>query len=106
MGQARSVRLAVSPGSSFDPPALRESASRDVVAKVYANGIPIGGMTYRLDPDKVRPDSQDPGACTASSCQDVECVPIARELLDCLKMPHGTIKSARVKHIGIDIELC
>ncbi len=110
-GQAREVRLAVTPGEPVEPNEVRASAQRDVVASVHANGILIGGMSYRLDPDRSKPMPQDGGPDSddgTDGCCDgpSECTGAARRLLECLDLPDDKVKDVRLRSVSIDIEMC
>jgi hypothetical protein len=58
-GEPHPVRLAVTPGSEVSGAEVKATADRDVVVSVTADGILIGGMTYRLDPDRSEPLPQE-----------------------------------------------
>jgi hypothetical protein len=71
------------------------------VVAVYANGILIGGMTYRLDPDRDAPMPQDGG----DDCHTDDCAGPARRLLRCLDLPDDKVNRVRLRRVGIDIEM-
>lgn len=101
-GQKKLVRLAVSAGSEVPVDELRAEGTSDVVISVFADGILIGGMSYRLDPDAKEPAPQDStGDCGGES----ECRHAAAGLLHCLDLPAGKVSSVRVRRIGVDIEM-
>jgi len=105
-GGTRTVRLAVTPGAEISADQVVASPSRDVVVSVRGDGILLGGMTYRLDPDRAEPmpqgdpDGQDCGCGSGHACRHA-----ARGLLRCLDLPDGEVKSVRVRSVGVDIEM-
>ncbi len=99
-GQARLVRLGVTPGDELEPTELLASTQRDVVVSMYANGILLGGMNYHLDPERAEPLPQD------SDHIGDDCTGAARRLLRCLDIPGDRVKDVQLRSIGVDIELC
>lgn len=115
----RRVRLAVEPGEPVGPDAVRATDVRDVVVAVQVAGIPVGGMTYRLDPERAKPLPQDddrrrPGTDPHDDLRDEHddrsedggCATAASDLLECLHLPGHRVKGARVRTIGVDVEVC
>ena len=51
-GQTKQIRLAVTPGGDVSRADVAAATDRDVLLSVVADGILIGGMTYRLDPTR------------------------------------------------------
>lgn len=103
-GAARRVRLAVTRGAEVTAAEVKASASKDVVAAVYANGIPIGGMTYRLDPDRETPMPQDNGHGDDCGTKH-DCAGPAERLLRCLDLPDDNVNRVTLRRVGIDIEM-
>jgi hypothetical protein len=105
-GQAREVRVAVTPGAEVSQADVMAAADRDVVMYVEADGILIGGMSYRLDPDRAHPLPQPKPKddCPERDC-DEPCEQPAQELLRCLKLPGYKAGKARVRRIGVDIDI-
>ena len=54
-GEKAEVTITVTPGRDFTRTDVEQMASRDVRIDVVADGIVVGGMSYPLDPDLVRP---------------------------------------------------
>ncbi len=103
-GVARRVRLAVTRGSEVTAADVKATAARDVVVAVHADGILIGGMTYRLDPDRAEPMPQDHADdCGHDGKRD--CIGPAERLLRCLDLPDDNVGKVRVRRIGIDIDM-
>lgn len=94
-GDKRKVCLEVEPGKDIAPQEVKAAKQRDIIVRVLADGMVIGGMTYRLDP-----------ALKRSPCkpQDDDCHDQARKLLECLDLPHD-VKDVCVRKISIDFEL-
>ncbi|WP_330253408.1 hypothetical protein OG874_02005 [Nocardia sp. NBC_00565] len=105
-GEKHRVRLTATPGAEIDPSEIKATADRDIVVSVKADGILIGGMSYRLDPDRAEPMPQDgtPDHCDCSD-QPGGCQHAAKGLLRCLHLPYDQVTSVRVRRIGVDIDL-
>ena len=97
-GEKRQVHLKLVKGGDFAAVEIRGAADLDVNVDLYANGMALGGMTYRIDPDlKERTGGQRP----AGKCNDA-----ARDLLDCLHVCGGDkVKAVRVRRVSLDIDL-
>jgi hypothetical protein len=54
-GKKREIFLKLYPGKDFEKGQVEKSEDRDIQVLVYADGMLIGGMTYRLDPDIKEP---------------------------------------------------
>ncbi len=103
-GGARRVRLAVTPGQEISAAEIKAAASRDVVVAVHADGILIGGMTYRLDPNhEVATPRDDTHGDKRESQHD--CAASAEHLLRCLDLPDDRVSSVKLRRVGVDIEL-
>ena len=103
-GQEREVRLAVTPGAEVSQADVTAATERDVVLYVEADGILIGGMSYRLDPTRAHALPQPKGDCADRDCAE-PCAEPAQDLLRCLKLPGYRARNARVKRIGVDIDI-
>jgi zinc metalloprotease ZmpB len=98
-GAKRHVRLKLVRGADFTPEEIRAAADLDIDVDLYGNDMPLGGMTYRIDPNlKAHTGGERP----SSRCTDA-----ARDLLDCLDVSScgGDVKSVRVKRVSLDIDL-
>lgn len=104
-GQEREIRLAVTAGADVATDEVVASADRDVVLFVEADGILIGGMSYRLDPTRAEamPQSEGPGH-GRDDCGD-RCADTAEDLLRCLHVPGHHVDRVRVRTIGVDIDI-
>ena len=124
-GSKRQVVLSVRPGAEVSSDDVRHSEDRDVVVSVVGNGILLGGMSYRLDPDRKGPLKQDqdvpnepdwPDEPTkphdgdhedddADCHEDEACKKKAKDLLACLNLPVDDIGEVRIKSIQVEIDL-
>ena len=98
-GQKRRIQLSVTKGGAFTADDVRGSADKDIVVSLLGNGILLGGMTYRIDPDLAKPSGgkREPGD---------KCNAAASRLLDCLKVTgDAKVKKVCVKKVTVDIEL-
>jgi hypothetical protein len=98
-GQSKEVAVTLKPGKDFTPSQVEAipEAGRVIEFETYADGILVGGMTYPLNPHLKEPLPQ-PGKGEAKPCADVE-----KELMDCLKLRHGGVKSVKIRRITVDI---
>jgi hypothetical protein len=97
-GEKRKLVIELVPGAAFTPDDVRAGASRDINVEVLAAGMPLGGMIYRLDPDKSA--TLPPKAGGGSDCNDK-----AAALLDCLKLGGAKVSKVCVKKVSLDIQL-
>jgi hypothetical protein len=97
-GEKREIALRLVKGADFTVDDIRAAADCNFTVYLYGNGMLLGGMTYRLDPDMTAP----PGADRPQEpCKDV-----AQDLIDCLMVSGGRkVKRVCVKKIAVDIEL-
>lgn len=103
-GGAHRVRLAVTPGGEVAAADFKATASRDVTVAVHADGILIGGMTYRLDPDREVAMPQD-GADDRGGDARHDCTGPAERLLRCLDLPDDHVSTVRLRRVSIDINI-
>jgi zinc metalloprotease ZmpB len=108
-GGSKRVRLSVVAGGELTAAEVAASPQRDVVVSVTGNGILLGGMTYRLDPDQAEPMPQDDAGehgdhGRGCRCGGDRCTAAAKGLLRCLDLP-GNVSGVRVRRVGVDIEL-
>lgn len=98
-GEKRHVTLRLVPGADFTADEIRAAADRDIDVDLYGNDTPLGGMTYRIDPDL---EAHTGGKRPCSKCTDK-----ARDLLECLDVSScgAKVKSVRVKRVSLDIDL-
>ncbi len=96
-GEKRKIIIDVVKGNDFTPEQAKTSAERDINVYVYGNGQLLGGMTYRVDPDKKAP-GYVPGV--KGKCKDK-----AQDLLKCLNLGDASVKHVCVKKVSLDIEL-
>ena len=89
------------PGSPFDRADVEGAGNRDVVITVTADGGPLGGMVYQVDPTVDRAEDR-PGA-TPGGPDPKRCVEHATELLECLDLHGHDVKSVRVKKVTIEV---
>ena len=94
---SREVLLRLKPGADFAPPDV-PAAGALIVVRALVNGIPVGGMSYAIDPHLKAHPTETP-VKERKYCDDE-----ARALLDCLCPPGGEVKSVRIKRVTLDIE--
>ncbi len=102
--EEREVMFELVPGQDFKPEEL--NGTQELTITMLANELPVGGMTYAIDPKMVRPATEitedgkdDPTReCSKGS---------AHKLLKCLDLDIDSdrIKKVCIKKITLDIEL-
>jgi hypothetical protein len=97
----RELILELEPGSPFDRADIEAADDRDIVLTVTADGGPIGGMTYRVDPTLERADDR-PGA-TPGGADPTRCLEHASDLLECLDLHGHKVGKVRVKKITLEV---
>lgn len=106
--EQRELTLEVTPGAPFDRADVEGADERDVVITVTADGGPLGGMTYRIDPSLDCAEDR-PGAAPGGT-DATRCIEHATELLECLDLHGHVVKSVRVKkttlEVGMEGECC
>lgn len=98
---SREVIMGLEEGGNFSTSDV-EAAGKDTVIEVLSlvDNQLVGGMTYLIDSKLKEPPVEVPKAPKKPDCSDV-----AKDLLDCLKVPVDEVKSVRVKRITVDIDL-
>jgi hypothetical protein len=96
---SREVLLRLKAGADFSPSDVPAGAAARIVVRTLVNGIPVGGMTYAIDPHLKAPPPELPGK-KRRHCEDE-----AKELLECLHVPVDEVKKVRIRRVTLDIEL-
>jgi hypothetical protein len=97
-GEKREITVRLAKGADFTADDIRASADRNFTVYLYGNGILLGGMTYRVDPEMKEP--------AGAGRPTTPCTDVAQDLVDCLKVSGGRkVKKVCVKKIAVDIEL-
>jgi hypothetical protein len=97
-GEKRRIDLQLAAGSDFTTDDIRGVADRDIVVTLLADGMILGGMTYRVDPDLA--------TVRKAPTTDDRCNHVAQGLLDCLHVGRGQkVRHVCVKKVSLDIEL-
>ena len=95
-GEKRQITIELVPGRGFTSEEIEAARQRDIGVTLRADGMVIGGMTYRLDPAlKAAPS---PGGHR-------DCTKPARDLLRCLDISTDKIRDVRVTKVSIDVRL-
>jgi hypothetical protein len=94
-GAKREVFIKLHPGAPFTRDDVEGGGDRDIRIDVLANDNPVGGMTYRLDPNISRP---------WNAPKPKDCVNEARRLADCLGIKQE-IDKVCVKEIVVSLKV-
>jgi len=98
---SREVLFRLKPGSDFSPTDVQNAgADATIVVRTLVNGIPVGGMSYAIDPHLKTPPSELPAKGPHKHCAEE-----AKELLECLCVPVDDVKSVRIKRVTLDVDL-
>jgi hypothetical protein len=86
---SREIVLDITPGQEFTPAEV-EAAGRAAVIDIHAliDNVPIGGMSYAIDPRLKTPPAEHPAGGPHRDCSDA-----AKRLLDCLGLPHDHVRT-------------
>ena len=98
-GEKRRVELRLVAGTKFTADDIRNSDDRNINVKLQANGMLLGGMTYLVDPDRVKPNPRKdrPG---------LKCNDAGQDLIDCLKLPiKQKVKKVCLTRVSVDLIL-
>lgn len=96
-GQQRKLKIRLVTGGEFSPEELMKD--RDIRVDLYADGVLVGGMTYRIDPELKEPS----GGKRSGRGRGKKA---ARRLLDDIDMAVGDeVTNVRVTNIKLDVEL-
>ena len=91
-------------GQPFDRAALPKAQSEcTILITGEADGIPLGGMSYVLDPDYIDPNTGHPPGGTGEPGSPAPCAHDASELLKCLKFDKAEVDCVEVRKISVDI---
>ncbi len=96
------LQLDLVPGADFEAEEVEAAEDRDIVIQLLADGGPIGGMTYRLDPRMKRPANPLDGR---PGDKHERCRLHAGRLLDCLDLHGHDVAKVKVKKITVDISM-
>lgn len=97
--EQQEIVFTLNPGEDFTEAEL--NGVQDFTIEAYLNDLPIGGMTYHIDPKIKKVPNEVPGE------EKGDCIDNAKHLLDCLDIdiPESKVKNVCIKKISIDIEL-
>jgi hypothetical protein len=97
----REVVMSLKRGTDFSAADVISAAPKAGIEIItLVDGIPIGGMTYAIDPRLKTPPVELPRAHGAPDRGDA-----AKRLLECLNLPSDDVKSVRVKSVDVTIHL-
>jgi hypothetical protein len=96
---SRDVVMTLDHGDDFgrgDVPV--DPSARAIEVFALADGLPVGGMTYDVDPRLEEPPRERP-----DRHKHHECEPVAGDLLGCLGLPDLCVHKARIKSVIVEI---
>ena len=98
----REVEVDLIEGQPVSAAELRTAATAGAAIRVLqrVDGMPVGGMDYRLDPQLTEPAREVPDVKHTQGCTNV-----AEELLDCMDVPVDDVKGVRIKRVTVEIDL-
>lgn len=103
-GATKEIVFALAAGQAIDRSSLPTSATeRTIVVTAEADGIPLGGMTYVIDPDYVDPNKDHPPCPPCWPTKVDPCAHDAAELLKCMKFERAEVDSVEVRKVTLDI---
>jgi hypothetical protein len=93
-GEKRLITIELVPGRDFRAEQVSGTDDRDITVTLLADGMVLGGMTYRLDPSLKAPPEP---------IRDRDCREQARDLLRCLDIPGAKVREVHVRKVSIDV---
>ena len=103
-GATKEIVFAMTPGKAFDRASLpKAEADRAMVISAEADGIPMGGMTYQIDPDYIDPNQGHPTPLPCPPKEADPCAMEAGELLKCLKLDRAAIDKVQVRKVSLEV---
>lgn len=99
--EQRELTIEIEPGAPFERADVEAAEGRDIEIMVTADGGPLGGMVYRVDPTLDRVEDR-PGA-TPGGPDPKRCIEHAKDLLECLDLHGHDVKSVRVKKVTLEV---
>jgi hypothetical protein len=98
---AREIVLSLERGEDFLPGDVpNQPADRSIEIVSLADGIPVGGMTYGVDPGLKQPPRERP-----ERGEGEECVTAAKDLLGCLGLGDVCVDKAKIKSVIVEIQV-
>jgi zinc metalloprotease ZmpB len=97
-GEKKMFTMQVTQGQNFTKAQMAESADKDLIVTILTDGIPMGGMSYRIDPEYKNPSRTS--SKTGGNCKEA-----AQNLFDCLNLGNNKVKNVCVKKVSLDIEI-
>ena len=99
--EQRELTIEIEPGAPFERADVEAADDRDIEINVSADGGPLGGMVYRVDPTLDRAEDR-PGAVPGGP-DTKRCIEHASDLLECLDLHGHDVRSVRVKKITLEV---
>lgn len=98
---SKEVEFSLVAGQDFSADEVKQAGDKAVLDLVtMVDGLPVGGMSYQIDPEMKIPARELP-----EKADGVECSESARGLLECLDLPTDEVKCVKVRRITVDIVL-
>ncbi len=99
---SREVQFRLQPGEDFTADDVHQADDEArIILRLLIDNVPVGGMTYQIDPNLKSPPPEHRGKRPAPP---EHCSPQAKHLLECLEVPTEDIASVRIRRITIDID--
>lgn len=100
-GASKEIVCSMVRGHPIDRASLpRSELERAIVITAQADGIPLGGMSYVIDPDYIDPNK---GHIPSPPAKADPCSQDASELLKCLNLERAEVDGVEVRSITIDV---
>jgi hypothetical protein len=97
----KQAELRLDAGGDFSIDDVR-NAGDDTTIDITAivDGLPVGGMSYKIDPDLKHQPVEKPTKTDSRKCDDE-----AEKLLECLCLPDRQVDRVQIRRITVDIDL-
>ena len=97
----KDVKLTLTAGADFTAEDVRAAGNdRYIHIDAIVDGLPVGGMSYEVDPGLKRAPIERPTVAGSDKCNKH-----AEELLECLCIDDADVENVRIRRISIDIDL-
>ena len=94
----REISFRLKPGQDFTSMDVQNAGQDNrIIIRSLLDGIPAGGVSYLVDPNLKTPPSE-------TSSPETCCIGPAQQLLKCIDIPSGQVKSVKIKHVVLEID--
>jgi hypothetical protein len=97
-GESRDMIIRLVPGKDFISADVASSADKTIHLYGYAGGIPVGGMSYEVDPNLKPPEE-------GGKPHRRDCAKLGEELIKCMELSRQKVCKVRIRKVNVDLEI-